>query len=317
MLLIVAGVVLFVIGASLLLRGYQDMPAPQPVLPESDYRELEDTLEAVRNSERQLQSQLLAAQKQLNELENAPKADDRVHQLEEDIRSLKQENETIRSQDTSAKDVNVERYEQQLAQAGAECERLRKENESLQQQRNESLDRLRQLEAEVSLLQQKNENQLKQIEEKYREQTAELTAQNNDLQSQLQEKIERIRELDGATSQTTETVSGLKTTVQMLQSQLEERAVKLSQLETQVPALQSEMDQLRQEKGSWEQTKAGLEENIHKLKEFNGHLLEKDRMIQYELAKSRAQAMGFEKINEDFKDQLDQMYKTVESFKKR
>ncbi|MDP2654769.1 MAG: hypothetical protein Q8Q08_12185 [Candidatus Omnitrophota bacterium] len=48
-----------------------------------------------------------------------------------------------------------------------------------------------------------------------------------------------------------------------------------------------------------------LEEEVRKLKEFNARLLEKEKMIQSELTKSRAQAMGLQKMCEQFKVQLE------------
>jgi len=50
-----------------------------------------------------------------------------------------------------------------------------------------------------------------------------------------------------------------------------------------------------------------LEAAFKKFESFNAHLLEKEKLIQYELVKSRAQAMGLEKICEDFKTQIEHM----------
>ena len=50
-----------------------------------------------------------------------------------------------------------------------------------------------------------------------------------------------------------------------------------------------------------------MKNNSKKAEELNAHLLQKDQMIQYELTKNRAQALGLEKICEDFKTQIESM----------
>ena len=45
----------------------------------------------------------------------------------------------------------------------------------------------------------------------------------------------------------------------------------------------------------------------HPEKDFNRNLIDKDKMLQYELTKSRAQTVGLEKVCEDFKIRLDRM----------
>ena len=47
--------------------------------------------------------------------------------------------------------------------------------------------------------------------------------------------------------------------------------------------------------------------NNEKLKDFNQHLIEKEKILKYELTKSRAQSLGLEKICEDFKIQIEEM----------
>ena len=56
---------------------------------------------------------------------------------------------------------------------------------------------------------------------------------------------------------------------------------------------------------SWSQEKKQLEQHLRQLKDFNTNLLEKEKMIQMELTKSRTQAKGLEKICEEFKRQLE------------
>ena len=51
---------------------------------------------------------------------------------------------------------------------------------------------------------------------------------------------------------------------------------------------------------------------MEKLKSFNHQLLEKEKMMQYDLIRNRAQAVGLEKICEDLKTKIEQMDKPAE-----
>ena len=73
-----------------------------------------------------------------------------------------------------------------------------------------------------------------------------------------------------------------------------------SQLEDKIKQLEQECEELRQ-------AKVDLIRNFEKIKEFNEHLLEKEKTLHYELTKSRAQSLGLSKICEDFKGQIETM----------
>jgi len=57
----------------------------------------------------------------------------------------------------------------------------------------------------------------------------------------------------------------------------------------------------------------GLKNDFEKTKEHNAHLIEKERFMEFELSKNRAQALGLEKICEDFKVQIETLTATVSS----
>jgi hypothetical protein len=54
----------------------------------------------------------------------------------------------------------------------------------------------------------------------------------------------------------------------------------------------------------------GLEQDFTKIKDMNTYLLEKEKLLQYELIKERAQSLGLERICEDFKVQIDETAKS-------
>ena len=52
-------------------------------------------------------------------------------------------------------------------------------------------------------------------------------------------------------------------------------------------------------------------QQINRIKEFNNYLVEKERLLKYELTKSRAQSLGFEKLCEDFKVQIEELSRNM------
>jgi predicted nucleic acid-binding Zn-ribbon protein len=59
-----------------------------------------------------------------------------------------------------------------------------------------------------------------------------------------------------------------------------------------------------------------LERDISKLKELNSTLIDRAKILQYELNRHRAQASGLERVCEDFKIQMEDMFNQVERAKK-
>ncbi len=69
----------------------------------------------------------------------------------------------------------------------------------------------------------------------------------------------------------------------------------------------SVLEDMRKEKEVWDKEKDEVLSEFKKVSEFNKYLLEKEKLLQYELIKSRAQTIGLEKLCEDFKVQIEQL----------
>lgn len=65
------------------------------------------------------------------------------------------------------------------------------------------------------------------------------------------------------------------------------------------------MEYMVKERDALRYTMNSLQEQVEISKELNAHLLEKEVLLEYELSKSRAQALGLERICEDFKVQIE------------
>lgn len=71
------------------------------------------------------------------------------------------------------------------------------------------------------------------------------------------------------------------------------------------------IEQLKKEKAGLEQESLVDKRNFEKIKEFNNFLLDKEKMLQFELNKSRAQIMGLEKTSEELKTQAQSRINTA------
>jgi chromosome segregation ATPase len=70
------------------------------------------------------------------------------------------------------------------------------------------------------------------------------------------------------------------------------------------------------EKEAVQQRTTELEQNMEKLKELNATLIDKAKILQFELNRQRAQATGMERVCNNFKTQLEELFETVEKTKK-
>ena len=68
---------------------------------------------------------------------------------------------------------------------------------------------------------------------------------------------------------------------------------------------------LKRENKDYQKANLDLKDAFKKMEEMNDHLVKKEKMMQYELTKNRAQALGLEKICEDFRTQIETMSATA------
>jgi chromosome segregation ATPase len=76
-------------------------------------------------------------------------------------------------------------------------------------------------------------------------------------------------------------------------------------------ALTLELENLKSEHIQLRQKCEDLERTHQKLHELNGHLIEKNDLLQYELIKARAQSSGLERVSFNYKNQLEDFLKKV------
>lgn len=210
-------------------------------------------------------------------------------------------------------------YEQLLAQEGSKAEdfqnniaRLTREKEELLLKKDqESISKVSQLEAELTSLRQADANRQAQFSETL----AGVKAENQSLLQQgreSQKQIERLRaNIELMQKINNQKLNEANEAMRILQIQKNESdRIQHELLDKKLAEALAEVGEFRKEREQLRQAQEGLECDFTKIKDINAYLLEKEKLLQYELTKERAQSLGLERICEDFKIQIDEMAKS-------
>ncbi len=148
------------------------------------------------------------------------------------------------------------------------------------------------LKAEVLALRQK----INRLSREYKHKVAGLEMENRQLKEAIKNEIAlRDKSLD---KDKTEVLRQMEKSLAEARQAIETLSSENARLHRQMESLSKERDELFRERSQ-------LMINSKKIEEHNAQLLEKDRFLQYELTKSRAKALGLEKICEEFKIRLE------------
>lgn len=139
---------------------------------------------------------------------------------------------------------------------------------------------IHQLETELNLLREKAETQAKGA----LEMVTSLTAENDSLK-------------------------GNSEALKLKDEELEKNKESLKTLTDENARLKSDLQ------SSPNKHETDLQRDLEKIKEINAAFLKKEEMIQYELTKARIQAMGLEKISEDFKTEIEKQLQEINNLK--
>ncbi len=315
--LIGVGVVLFTIGTSFVLKAYLNTPSENTIVPKPEFDKVKLELTQTKDFESKLKWQI----EQLKiELETA--------QQNFEVSKGKEETVLKNLQEWQTKTVSSEEiYKTTIHQLETELNLLREKAET---QAKDALEMVTSLTAENESLNGNSEAlKLKDQElEKNKELLKTLTADNERLKSDLESSRNSLEELNKQKDQ----VAQLTSEKESLAKDLEIAQQKVQQLNTALlvkqEALSYELTKSQAE-NKYDSRLAGLENekiallavqtdlrrDLEKIKEINVVLLKKEEMIQYELTKARAQAMGLEKISEDFKTEIEKQLKQIHDLK--
>lgn len=307
-----AVVIFFVIGVAFIYRGYRHTPDPATTVPKDQFSKLAQDLEKTGSEREQLKLKLDAMVVQLDDSRNrildAEKIKASLAELQEQekahsdsIRHLEGEKQFIFGKaDSQAREaVQVmtellaenEALKQELMNAENKIDpedlaRLNTVNQSLREQVDQHLAKIREMEEsiaqaqkkmseEISLEKQKALDELTQAQATIRKLESEISA----LRSEREQAQDRLTALEASLAETK------------------------NQLDSRVPQPQDEAS-LREAK-QWQEERAQMEKTVSQLQALNQNLAVKEKVILSQLTKSRAQAMGLEKICASYKEQLE------------
>ena len=223
-----------------------------------------------------------------------------------------------------------------LVQDQDQSNRMREENQQLRKQIDEQRVRFEQLEKDLDALKkeytERHDQRVEKLknleEEKARfDREKEQLLSKGELLSELKVKIEVLEkqydEVQKQRSEMNTVIVQLKAEKDnlLMQTKLKEEQVAIQLREQKAEAGRIEfealssklvesiniIENLKRENKDLQQTNQDLRDEFKEVKEMNGHLVKKEKMIQYELTKNRAQALGLEKICEDFRTQIETM----------
>lgn len=211
-------------------------------------------------------------------------------------------------------DALTKEYGEMQDQQAEETKALKGQIDILQKEkdgRDTDPELIEKLKAKSILLEKQYEEG--QVQQAQQEQIiTELKTEKDRLTEEVEKREGQVVELQAELKEVQETSqTKLKDAQEMIERlKMQKPEVDRSDLEglgNKVSASISALESLKKEYNDLQQVNLDLKNSFKTTEELNAHLVAKEKMMQYELTKSRAQALGLEKICEDFKVQIEVM----------
>lgn len=236
---------------------------------------------------------------------------DRINELNADINAVRSQSQEFEVKEKIKLDALQNELETQKQQIFEERQsdlativKLKNEKQALVDQENQYKNRISALELKI-----------KEADSSYRE---ELSKQKLAVKAEQESSLEQLKiqlaESQQKQAELTERSDSLKLNYEKriieLNAEMDSLRSSLLKQESVVNEAAAE-SQANKEEIAWERERLfreveELKAKCEKLEASNAHLQEKDKMLAYELSKSRAQALGLERICKDFKRQMEQ-----------
>ncbi len=276
---------LFIIGVVFILKGIpsEEEEKAVPISNPREIQELKKTFVPDGTNEPKLAAASEAVQAQ------QPQGD----QFMEDNHRLRKEilDEKARYEELEQRmDALKKEYGQEKDQTEETLRALKEENRRFkteQEQLSSNNGLLDELKTKTGLLETQYAESQKQQEE-MKAMIEQLKTEKDDLLVKTKQNDEQASEQRRA-----QTIKANKTEFEMLSNKLIESI--------------SAIEELKRENKDLQTSNGNLSDRFKKTEELNDHLMKKEKMIQYELTKNRAQALGLEKICADFRTRIETM----------
>ena len=144
-----------------------------------------------------------------------------------------------------------------------------------------------------------------------------LKKEKQDIFMQIKDKDDQLSELTKTLELLQETgTRKLKEAQEAMETLTAQQAAAKQLEEERIAKTQSEanmtVEELRKDRDLLAAVKLKLEQELNQIKEMNEQFSQKEKVMQYDLTRSRAQALGLEKMCEDFKIQIEEMERSLE-----
>ena len=279
-ILSIVGLVLFVAGISFIFKGYSALPKQDAVTPRLEYERLKNEFLSVQESEKRTQRDLKMSRL---ELEAVRESFDMTRREEEGLRA---EFEKLKSYSEEFKNAN----ETQMAPLIAQIEDLKQKNSLLKADEENYKIQIAQFEETMAGLKQKTIGQAEGSLELINHLQAEVVS----LKEGKDSSQPQLQKLQDELAEAKKTLDGLKE--------------ELAEAKKTIEKSNAEIDSLKAKENGTAQDS--------KLKMANAQLLEREKAAQYELAKTKAQVAGLEKICADFKAKFENIEELEEELRK-
>ncbi len=303
-----AGILLFVIGISFAFHGYRSIPNTGTMVARIDFETLKRNFNISKESEEKLRSELAATQAELTAVkENFQSTQKTIENTHRQLEKIKADSEDL-----------ISRRAAEIQEFKAQIDGLEAENHILKKEGEDEKNKARAAESELASI---------------REAAAIQAKGAIDLIESLKKEIETLKnntagaetfktQLDTVKSQLGQCQAENKS----LNEKVEQDGVRIKQLldattmlkgdyERQIDELVKTIENFRSENEALKTNKIQDGESA-RLKELNEQLVQREKDAQYELAKSRAQAIGLGKICEDFKAKFEDIEQLKEDLRR-
>lgn len=235
--------------------------------------------------------------------------DEKMRLLNARIENFEKEN-AQRLQELSKKDQDFQQFRDELAVKGKQTIEAQTQLNELKQKLEESLNINRTLQEKLETI-----NNSREIQSSQNEYAFEQLAQEKEkliFQLKVSElKVEELQKTVEVLRQNFELRDRIIHEQKQNQVQIFDVAVLSDANQQKLEWAMLNLEELKKEKEKLNQANAELELRLSKIREHNAQLMKKESMLHYELSKSRAQAIGLEKICMNLKEQLDQAAKST------
>lgn len=279
---------------------------------------LDHEREAFDSAKKQLQSTEESArsldQTNQNLLKRIDNQKTSIRQLQEEIKKVKSKSYQVQNEDR----YKIEELEEKLSDVIVEKEDMEKEYDNIEKLTTDNLklkmknkNYVQAIQAQNSLLEKyQQNNQTKELQMKSI--ISELQTENQNLLAKVKESVASVRNLKHeiaqikvAAQQRPAPRPSAETVKRALDAETKALTVENEKLKNQLSNMGVKLNALLEEREQLFSDISRNEFNYSKLKEFNQNILEKEKILQYELAKSRAKTLGLERLCEDFKTQIE------------